>query len=123
MALLEGKIDNSSYSPKKFKDTKTLDFLKKVTVVEDKDLTAMYPEAVANRVTVKLSSGKVISKQVNYHKGHPKNPMSDQDVERKFRTLTKRQLSESQAKRALDMLWALEKVNDLSKLFSALVVE
>jgi len=71
---------------------------------------------------VKLSSGKIISKQVNYHKGHPKNPMSDQDVERKFRTLTKRQLSESQAKRALDMLWTLEKVNDLSRLFSAFVV-
>ncbi len=123
MALLEGKIDNSSYSPKKFKDPKTLDFLKKVTVVEDKDLTAMYPEAVANRVTVKLSSSKIISKQVNYHKGHPKNPMSDHDVEKKFRTLTRRQLSEHQARRALDMLWTLEKVNDVSKLFSALVVK
>jgi 2-methylcitrate dehydratase len=123
MTLLEGKIDNSSYSPKKFKDPKIRDFLKKETVVEDEDLTAMYPEAVANRVTVKLSSGKVISKQVNYHKGHPKNPMSDQDVEKKFLTLTKRQLSENQAKRALDILWTLERVNDLSKLFSALVVE
>ena len=123
MALLTGKIDNSSYSPKKFMDPKTLNFLKKVTVVEDKDLTAMYPEAVANRVTVKLSPGKVISKQVNYHKGHPKNPMSDQDVEKKFRILTKRQLSKSQAKRALDMLWTMEKVSDVSRLFSALVVE
>jgi 2-methylcitrate dehydratase len=123
IALLEGKIDNSSYAPKKFMNPKTLSFLKKVAVVEDKDLTAMYPEAVANRVTVKLSSGKVISKQVNYHKGHPKNPMSDQDVEKKFRILTKRHFSKSQAKRALDMLWTLEKVSDVSRLFSALVVE
>jgi 2-methylcitrate dehydratase len=123
MALLEGKIDNSTYSPKKIKDPKILDFLKKVTVVEDKDLTAMYPEAVANRITVTLASGKVISKQVNYHKGHPKNPMSDQDVERKFRTLTKRPLSENKTKRVLDLLWNLEKVSDVSKLFSALVVE
>ena len=123
MAIREGKIENSSYAPKKFKDPKILDFLKKVTVVEDKDLTAMYPEAVANRVTVKLSSGKVISKQVNYHKGHPKNPMSDQDVEKKFRTLTKRQLTKNQVKRAFKTLWTLEKVNNVSKLFSALVVE
>ena len=122
MALLEGKIDNSTYAPKKFKEPKILDFLKKVTVVEDKDLTAMYPEAVANRVTVKLSSGKIISKQVNYHKGHPKNPMSDQDVEKKFQTLTKRQLGENRAKRALKMLWSLERMNDVSELFSALVV-
>src|SRR5713226_3371567 len=123
MALLEGKIDNSSYSPKKFKDPKILDFLKKETVVEDEDLTAMYPEAVANRVTVKLTSGKVISRQVNYHKGHPKNPMSDQDVEKKFRTLTKRKLSENQTKQAMETLWTLEKLNDVSKLISMLVVE
>ncbi|HEX9429290.1 MAG TPA: MmgE/PrpD family protein, partial [Candidatus Bathyarchaeia archaeon] len=123
MALLEGKIDNSSYAPRKFKDPTILDFLKKVTVVEDKDLTAVYPEAVANRVTLKLSSGKIVSKQVNYHKGHPKDPMSDEKVEKKFRTLTKRQLNENQAKRALETLWTLERVNDVSKLFSALVVE
>ncbi len=123
IALLEGKIDNSSYTPKKFKDPKIVDFLKKLTVVEDKDLTAMYPEAIANRVTVKLSSGRVISKQVNYHKGHPKNPMSDQDVEKKFRTLTKRKLSENQTKQAMETLWTLEKLNDVSKLISMLVVE
>src|SRR5260370_27714872 len=70
IALLEGKIDNSSYTPRKFKDPKIVDFLKKLTVVEDKDLTAMYPEAIANRLTVKLSSGRVISKQVNYHNSH-----------------------------------------------------
>jgi 2-methylcitrate dehydratase len=123
MALLEGKIDNSTYGPKKFKDPKILDFLKKITVIEDKDLTAMYPEAVANRVTVKLSSGKIISKQVNYHKGHPKNPMSDEDVEKKFRTLTRKQLSETQTKRALETLWNLEKVKVVSKVFSTLVVK
>jgi 2-methylcitrate dehydratase len=122
-ALLDGKIDNSTYSAKKIKDPKTMEFLRKIAVVEDKDLTAMYPEAVANRVTVKLSSGKIISKQVNYHKGHPKNPMTDQDVEKKFRTLTKRQLSKNRTKRALDLLWNLEKVNDLSRLFSTLVVQ
>ena len=123
MAILEGKIDNTTYLPKKFKEQKNLDFLKKITVVEDKDLTNMYPEAVANRVTVRLSSGRIISKQVNYHKGHPKNPMSDEDVEKKFQTLTKKHLNKDRAKRALEILWNLEKFNDVSKLFSALTVE
>lgn len=123
MAILEGKIDNSSYLPRKFKDPKILGFLEKITVVEDKDLTKMYPEAVANRVAVKLSSGELISKQVNYHKGHPKNPMSDEDVEKKFLTLTKRQLSKNRVKRAFNMLWNLEKVQNVSEIFSALLVE
>src|SRR6266446_7129888 len=120
MALLEGKIDNSTYSEKKFREPKILDFLKKITVVEDKTLSAMYPEAVANRVTVKLASGKVVSKQVDYHKGYPKNPMSDSEVEEKFQKLTRRILDRSRARRILDAVWNLEKTKDVSKVLSIL---
>ena len=122
MALLEGKIDNSTYSEKKFRDPKILDFLKKITVVEDKTLSSMYPEAVANRVTVKLSSGKVVSKQVDYHKGHPKNPMSDRDVEDKFQRLTRKILDKNHARRILDAVWNLEKAKDVSKLVSMMTL-
>ena len=122
MALLEGKIDNSTYSEKKYRDPKILDFLKKITVVEDKALSSMYPEAVPNRVTVKLSSGKVLSKQVNYHKGHPKNPMSDRDVEDKFQRLTRRILDKNHARRILDAAWNLEKAKDVSKLVSMMTL-
>lgn len=118
MALLEGKIDNSTYSEKKFRDPKILEFLKKITVIEDKTLTGMYPEAVANRVTVKLASGKVVSKQVDYHKGHPKNPMGDGEVEEKFLRLTGKYLVKGRARRILDTVWDLEKAKDVSKVIS-----
>jgi 2-methylcitrate dehydratase len=121
-ALLDGKIDNSTYEPRKFTDPRVLDFLRKIKVVEDKALSAMYPEAVANRITVTLSSGKVVSKQVNYHKGHPKNPMSDQEVEEKFRRLAGKYFSNSQSDRALNTLWNIESIRDVSQISSALIV-
>ncbi len=123
MTLLEGKIDNSTYTERKFRNPKVLDFLKKITVVEDKDLSAMYPEAVPNRVTVKLASGEVISKQVDYHKGHPKNPMSDEEVEDKFRRLSGKYLSKNQAARILDTVWNLEKAKDVSKVVSLMTLK
>jgi 2-methylcitrate dehydratase len=122
MALLEGKIDNSTYSEKKFRDPKILDFLKKITVVEDRTLSARYPEAVANRVTVKLSTGEVVSKQVDYHKGHPRNPMSDGEVEEKFQKLTRRILDKPRSRRILDALWNLERAKDVSKVVSILTL-
>ena len=118
MALLDGKIDNSTYNEKKFRDPKILEFLKKIAVIEDKTLSSMYPEAVANRVTLKLSSGKIVSKQVEYHKGHPKNPMSDGEVEEKFQRLTRKYLGKIRARRILDAVWDLEKSNDISKVIS-----
>jgi 2-methylcitrate dehydratase len=122
MALLEGKIDNSTYTEKKFRDPKILEFLKKITVVEDRTLSAMYPEAVANRVTVKLSSGKVVSKQVDYHKGHPKNPMSDAEVEEKFQRLTREYLDKNRARRILDAVWNLEKAKDVARVISLMAI-
>ncbi|HZY95026.1 MAG TPA: MmgE/PrpD family protein [Candidatus Bathyarchaeia archaeon] len=122
MALLEGKIDNSTYSEKKFRNPKVLDFLRKITVVEDKSLSALYPEAVANRVSVTLSSGEKISKQVDYHKGHPKNPMTDAEVEEKFRRLTKKHLTKNRQDRVLETLWKLDQARDLSNVASLFVV-
>ena len=122
MALLKGKIDNSTYSEKNYRDPKILEFLKKITVVEDKELSAKYPEAVANRVTVKLSSGKIITKQVDYHKGHPKNPMSDEEVEDKFARLTRTQLSKNRSNLILSAVWNLEKAKDISDMVSLLTL-
>jgi 2-methylcitrate dehydratase len=122
MALLTGKIDNSTYSEKNYRDPKVLDFLKKITVVEDKELSARYPEAVANRITVKLSDGRTITKQVDYHKGHPKNPMTDEEVEEKFQRLTKKYLSQNQSRRILDTVWNLDKLKDTGKAISLLTL-
>src|SRR5437879_7051401 len=70
MALLEGKIENSTYSPAKFRNRKTLDFLKKITVKEDKRLTALYPrDGIANRIRVRTKSGKTLEEEVIFPKG------------------------------------------------------
>src|SRR5437867_5910372 len=124
MALLEGKIENSTYAPTKFRNKKTLDFLKKITVKEDKRLTALYPnEGIANRITVRTKSGRTLEEEVIFPKGHPKNPLTDGEVEQKFRKLTKRFLGEARTDEALGLLWSLEKVRDLSELTATLVVK
>ena len=121
--LLDGKIDNSTYSQKKIRDDKVLAFLKKITVREDRGLTEMYPRSIANRVTAKLSTGETISEQVNDPRGHPKNPMSREEVEGKFRSLTKRFLTHGQIESTLDTVWNLEKRRDLSPLIRGLVIQ
>lgn len=122
MSLIESKIENATYSERKFRDPRVLEFLRKITVREDKSLTEMYPNSIANRVTVRLKSGKVITKQVNDPRGHPKNPMSDEEIEDKFSSLTKKFLTKSQIGKILETAWNLEKARDVSKLLPLLVV-
>jgi len=123
MALLEGMIENSTYSEKKFRNKRTLEFLDKIKVREDKALTALYPtRGIANRITIRTKSGRTFTREVIFPKGHPMNPLSDDEVERKFRRLAKRFLGEKRTDRVLELLWGLEKLKDVSELLDNLVI-
>ena len=46
--------------------------------------------------------------RVDYHRGHPKNPMTDAEMEEKFRSLARRHLAADRIDALLEQLWALE---------------
>ena len=55
-----------------------------------------------------LKSGAQKSVRVEYHRGHPKNPMTDAEMEEKFRSLAAKYLSAERIDALLRQLWALE---------------
>ncbi len=122
VALMDGNVTLESFEPTKFSDSRVLDLLDKTSVSRNKELTDQYPEASPNWVRIELRSGKVIDKRVSYGRGHPKNPMTDDEVETKFRTLARSVLSKQKINQALKQLWRLEEVQDLGSLLSLLIV-
>ena len=79
-----------------------------MTVREDKKLTAMYPQAAPNRLTIQLKNGKTLQKEVLYHRGHNKNKMSDKEIENKFNNLTEQYSSGAKRNKILKDIWNLE---------------
>ncbi len=122
MALLEGRIDLQTYSPRKIRDQRVREFMKRIRVREDKALTAAYPRSIANRVTARLDDGRVLTRQVDDPKGHPRNPMTTREVETKFRLLTKGLLRESQVDKILDFVSTVKRQDDVSSLLESCVV-
>ncbi|MND07637.1 hypothetical protein D3C83_297500 [compost metagenome] len=53
---------------------------------------------------------------MDYHKGHYRNPMSESEVEEKFRKLAANALTIRQTDRLLETLWRLEDVADAGEL-------
>ncbi|HEV2390342.1 MAG TPA: MmgE/PrpD family protein [Nitrososphaerales archaeon] len=123
MALLEGKVDNETYAAKKLKDGEVREFMKRVIVKEDKALTEAYPERIPNRITVKLDDGKTLAAQVDDPRGHPRNPMTDEEVEQKFRLLAAGILRGPQVEKVLRFVRTVEEQADVSPLFAACVVK
>ena len=119
-ALMDGTITMDSFSIKRIKDKKLHSLLQNVTVTEDKQLTKNYPKKLSNRIIIHTSHRKYV-KQVDYPRGHPKNYMTDKELEEKFRSLTTRKLGRAKAEKVLDSLWSLEK-SDIGDIMSMVKV-
>ena len=55
-----------------------------------------------------LKSGQRHKVRVEYHRGHSKNPMTDGEMEEKFRGLASKHLKADRVDALLKFLWALE---------------
>lgn len=117
-ALIDGDVTRETFSPKKFTSRKYLDLLDKTTIVEAADLNRGYPDGIPNRLRLRMKDGKVYEKTVKYPRGHAGNPMSDQEVETKFRTLADGVISRKLQDQLLGQMWSLDRSKNIRKLWS-----
>jgi 2-methylcitrate dehydratase len=75
-----------------------------------------YPAAMPTRITVRTREGKAYTKQKDLPLGHPGNPMSDREVEAKFRSLVGRRLGRTRTERLIHSVWQLERLTDIGTL-------
>ena len=120
-ALQDGAVTADSFSDQRLRDPSLAALVNKVVIREDEEYTRKYPAEFNCRVDVAASSGETYSAGTAYPKGHRSNPMTDSEVEAKFRNLSAERLADSQCDRALDAAWSLDKAPDLTALFDALV--
>jgi 2-methylcitrate dehydratase len=112
VALADGEVTARQFTPRRFKDRKLLALVRRVEVRRDKELSALYPQAVANRVTLRLRDGRELTERVDHPRGHARNPMSDEELEAKFRQLSAARLTSKAATEELKRLWSLETCKD-----------
>lgn len=117
-ALIDGDVTRETFSPRKFTNRKYLGLLDKTTIVEADDLNAGYPRGIPNRLKVHVAGGKVYEKTVSYPRGHAGNPMTDEEVERKFHTLAEGIIPPRLQKQLLEEIWSLDRRRDVRKLWN-----
>ncbi len=78
--LLYGRADLSAFEPL---DEKTFMLAQKVKVVEDSSLTAESPKMRIAVITVRMKDGTEKTCRVDYAKGDPENPMTEEELAEK----------------------------------------
>ncbi len=120
VALVDGEVTHASFAESRLRDPVLAGLMRKVKVGEDPALSAMYPEGAPGRVTIRMQSGETHVAEIRYPKGHEKNPMTDAEIERKFRDLAAGRLDVIRCDEALDALWQLERADDVSRVTALL---
>ena len=115
LALTYGQVHQSHFDEQYFRDPQLLDLTNRVTVAGSEEADRRAPEAMLCELDIVTRGGERYSAEVPYHRGHYKNPMSDAEVEAKFRSLAQDLLSPGQTDALLAKLWNLEQVEDIGE--------
>lgn len=89
---------------------------------EEPEYSQRFPDAIPCRIELVTRSGERKIAEVDYPRGHFRNPMSDDEINDKFRALAKRILDAGQIDHVLELLWHIEDSTRVSRIFRAIRV-
>lgn len=108
VALLDGRGGLGEFTPERTRGSDVLGLLRRVSVEVDDALDRRYPAEWPARITVTLEDGQELTELVATPKGDPENPLSDAEVEDKFRRLLAGTRYEKRAERLVSFAWGLD---------------
>jgi 2-methylcitrate dehydratase len=119
-ALLDGEVVPHSFADHKLKDPAMTQMIQKVRVNEAADISARFPESWSTRIRVRHRSGDEAVHEVRYPKGHFNDPLSDRELETKFRGMFRGFGDDMQCQAVLDALWQFDRARDVGEILTAL---
>ena len=82
-----GKAGLEEFSDKNVVDENILRLVKKIHVNSDDMLSSLFPEIQAAVIRVTAKDGKTITNRVDYPKGEPENPLSNEEFKERYDAL------------------------------------
>ena len=119
LVLLQGRIEPEYYEDPWLHDPRLLGLVGRVKVNPSDEADRRENEFNLCELEIVLTSGDRRTFRVEYHRGHFKNPMTDAEMEDKFRLLAGKQLSAERVDELLRLLWGLEREPSIKAVIAA----
>lgn len=87
LAIVNGSCGYADYNEDNLNDYWIKNLTRKVSVIEDENLTAQSPAVRGARVAIYMKNGEEYEAPCLYPKGEPENPLTQEELEGKFRGL------------------------------------
>ena len=119
-AVVDRRVTPEQFTQEKIMDPAIRAQLGKVKVIADPEIEALFPALQRVVVTIATAAGTRHVKQVDYPKGDPRNPLTDQELEVKFDSLAAPVLSAGRRERLKEAVRGLETLDSIDRLMDLL---
>jgi len=119
-AIVDRQVTVNSFSDEKLHDQRLRAVIHKIKGEASIEFEKMFPAKQPSKVVIRTKDGKTVSQYLEYPKGDPREPMTDEDIAVKFNALSAAALSlnrQAEIRAAIGRIEAFENVtNFMSRL-------
>jgi 2-methylcitrate dehydratase len=116
VALRHGTIDAKYFGEDYLRDEQLLGLIARIECGVSEEADRRAAEMNLCELELVMRSGERKTTRIEYHRGHWRNPMSDAEIETKFRSLAGGMLERAQADALIGHVWKLDEAPDVASL-------
>jgi 2-methylcitrate dehydratase len=113
IAIIDRQIGTDQFARGKYEDPRVRKLIDKVVLQGDPSLDRVRPAGISEIIT---KEGKRFQCRVDYPRGHARNPMTDEEIVEKFKSMASRYMGGKQMDQIVDVVFALDKLEDVGML-------
>jgi len=126
--VIAAAVADRQVTPIQFTDAKIMDEkiraqLNKVKVIADPEIEAVFPELQRVKVIIRTTDGREFTEQLDYPKGDPRNPLTNDEITGKFKALAEGIATAEDVERMQAAINRTEEFDDVRELMGRLTVE
>ncbi len=107
-AIVDRQITTQTFSDEKLKDPRIWNVIDKIKGEASVEFENMFPAKQPSRVKVRTKDGKEFSAYLEYPKGDPREPMTEDDLKAKFNALSAELLNAERQEKIRKMIFSCE---------------
>jgi 2-methylcitrate dehydratase len=120
-----GAVDHAvtpdSFNEERLEDERIFSVIDKFKVVAEPEFEEIFPEKQACHVTVKTTGGESYELRMDYPKGDPREPMTEEELDIKFRALAGKVMSDKQMDEVKEATFNLDQYDSFEDFMQVLI--
>jgi len=123
LAILRKNAFLDRYSLDEINNPAIKDMMKRVSCVRDESINKDFPKKWPARVEIRTRDGKVFNEYLEHPKGDPENPLSWDELIKKFKALASKTFSDSKCDEIVGLVRQVDQLDNIAELIDKLQLD